>query len=451
MPTECSAKPMGFARVDGRAVVADFDGGEITSNAGGLLLGATDRAIGLVERFAACFADSRAAERVVHEVATLVGQRVFGIALGYEDLIDHDQLRHDPVLGVVLGRLEARHGRCAPLAGKSTLNRLEHGAAEADRYRRIAHDGAAIEALFVDLFLDAHARRRRRSCSISTPPTTRCTATRRGGSSTATTTATATCRSTSSAAGICWRRSSGAPTSTPRPARSRRWRASSANPRPLAAGADRPARRRRLRAGAPDGLVRGQPGRLPVRPRAQPAAGRAHPRRARLGRARRRDDWAASRRNCQTFSTGFSSGERGGSGRSVRFPGTTSAPARCHPARLCSTGPDSPVSNASSQRSPCAVRSRRSAGTRLPASRRTASPGTSLPRIDLPLHAVAQHGGVRRFEVPQRPCRLACGILLNTADDAVQQQHCPDEGRVLQVAERRGDERGGEQDVDQRA
>src|SRR3954468_2414437 len=159
MPTECSAKPMGFAPVDGRAVVADFAGGAITSNAGGLLLGATDRAIGLIERFAACFADGRAAERVVHEVATLVGQRVFGIALGYEDLIDHDRLRHDPVLGVVLGRLEARHGRCAPLAGKSTLNRLEHGtAAAADRYRRIAHDGAAIEALFVDLFLDAHAQ-----------------------------------------------------------------------------------------------------------------------------------------------------------------------------------------------------------------------------------------------------------------------------------------------------
>jgi hypothetical protein len=79
---------------------------------------------------------------VVHDVATLVGQRVFGIALGHEDLIDHDRLRHDPVLGVVLDRLEARHGRCAPLAGKSTLNRLEHGGAEADRYRRIAHDGA---------------------------------------------------------------------------------------------------------------------------------------------------------------------------------------------------------------------------------------------------------------------------------------------------------------------
>ena len=122
MPTECSAKPIGFARVDGRPVVADFEGGAITSNAGGLLLGATDRAIGLVERFAACFADGRTPERVVHEVATLVGQRVFGIALGYEDLIDHDRLRHDPVLGVVLGRLEARHGaaRRSPARARST-------------------------------------------------------------------------------------------------------------------------------------------------------------------------------------------------------------------------------------------------------------------------------------------------------------------------------------------
>ena len=79
-------------------MVADFDGGQITSNAGGLLLGATDRAIGLVERFAGCFSDGRSAERVVHQVETLVGQRVFGIALGYEDLVDHDRLRHDPVL-----------------------------------------------------------------------------------------------------------------------------------------------------------------------------------------------------------------------------------------------------------------------------------------------------------------------------------------------------------------
>ena len=80
---------------------------------GALLLGATDKAIKLVDRFAACFTDGRTAGRVVHDVRTLVGQRVFGIALGYEDLNDHDDLRRDPVLGPVLGRLEARLGAVA--------------------------------------------------------------------------------------------------------------------------------------------------------------------------------------------------------------------------------------------------------------------------------------------------------------------------------------------------
>src|SRR3712207_2282661 len=157
MPTDCSPALFELARVGGRAVVAGFDGGAITSNAGALLLGATDRAIGLVRRFAACFRDARAPERIEHEVATLVGQRVFGIALGHEDLIDHDQLRHDPVLAILAGKLEARRAGCAPLAGKSTLNRLEHAASdEPGRYHRIGHDAAAIEALFVDLFLEAH-------------------------------------------------------------------------------------------------------------------------------------------------------------------------------------------------------------------------------------------------------------------------------------------------------
>ena len=158
MPAECSPPAMQFARLDGRSVVADFGGGVMTSDAGALLLGATDRAIGLVDRFAACFSDGRAAGRVVHDVTTLVGQRVFGIALGYEDLIDLDALRRDPVLGVVLGRLEAGRVGCAPLAGKSTLNRLEHAPSSAHRYRRIGHDAGTIEGLFVDLFLDAHGQ-----------------------------------------------------------------------------------------------------------------------------------------------------------------------------------------------------------------------------------------------------------------------------------------------------
>ena len=118
MQTECSADLFGFAPVARRAVVAGFDGGRMTSDAGALLLGATDRAIGLIERFAACFTDGRRAELTEHEVRTLVGQRVFGIALGYEDLIDHDQLRHDPTLAVLAGKLAARRQDCAPLAGK---------------------------------------------------------------------------------------------------------------------------------------------------------------------------------------------------------------------------------------------------------------------------------------------------------------------------------------------
>jgi hypothetical protein len=142
--------------------VADFDGGAITSDAGALLLGATDRAIGLVDGFAACFSDGRDPGRVAHELPTLIGQRVFGIALGYEDLIDHDDLRRDPVLGAVLGRLEAKRPGLAPLAGKSTLNRLEHapqeGSGGVHRYHRIGHDPAAIEDLFVELFLDAHEK-----------------------------------------------------------------------------------------------------------------------------------------------------------------------------------------------------------------------------------------------------------------------------------------------------
>ena len=158
MPTECNPALFEFAPVEGRQVVAAFDGGAITSDAGALLLGETDRAIRLTERFAACFTDTRAAELVEHQVATLVTQRVIGIALGYEDLNDHDELRHDPVLAVLAGKLEAKRSDCAPLAGKSTLNRLELSRSEPTRYHKISHDPAAIERLFVDMFLEAHRR-----------------------------------------------------------------------------------------------------------------------------------------------------------------------------------------------------------------------------------------------------------------------------------------------------
>jgi hypothetical protein len=156
MPTQCSRELFGYEVVEGRQVVAAFDGGDASSDAGALLLGATDRAIGLVRRFGACFEDSRAQAQVEHTIEAMVAQRVFGIALGYEDLVDHDQLRHDPVLATLAGKLEARRKNCAPLAGKSTLNRLEHAPLGSDRYHKIGHDAQAIERLLVDLFLDAH-------------------------------------------------------------------------------------------------------------------------------------------------------------------------------------------------------------------------------------------------------------------------------------------------------
>jgi Transposase DDE domain group 1 len=158
MPTECSADLFGFARVEGREVVAAFDGGPITSDAGALLLGATDRAIAMMDRFATCFHDDRRVDLIEHEVVTLVGQRVFGIALGYEDLNDHDDLRHDPIMAVLAGKLAARREDCAPLAGKSTLNRLELSRLEPTRYHKISHNPIAIKRLLVDLFLEGHER-----------------------------------------------------------------------------------------------------------------------------------------------------------------------------------------------------------------------------------------------------------------------------------------------------
>jgi hypothetical protein len=147
MLTQCSRDLFGFAPVEGRLVEAAFDGGDNTSDAGGLLLGATDRTIGLVGRFAACFVDGRAQAQVEHTIEAMVAQRVFGIALGYEDLVDHDHLRHDPVLATLAGKLEAKRQRCAPLAGKSTLNRLEHAPLGPSRYHKIGHDPAVIEHL----------------------------------------------------------------------------------------------------------------------------------------------------------------------------------------------------------------------------------------------------------------------------------------------------------------
>jgi hypothetical protein len=107
MPTECSAGQFDFGTVEGRVVEAAFDAGLVTSDAGALLLCATDRAIGMIDPFASCFHDERRPDLTEQAVSTLVGQRVFGIALGYEDLNDHDELRHDPMMAVPAGKIEA--------------------------------------------------------------------------------------------------------------------------------------------------------------------------------------------------------------------------------------------------------------------------------------------------------------------------------------------------------
>ena len=151
MPTECSQGELELGRSGGRKLVGAFDGGAITSNGGVVLLAAADRTIDLGRRLAACFTDHRLAEAVRHSVPDLQRQRIFRIALGHEDLIDHDALRDDPALAAVLDKPGAR------LAGKSTLNRLEHaGKIGSDRHHKLDHDVDAIERLFVDLFLDAH-------------------------------------------------------------------------------------------------------------------------------------------------------------------------------------------------------------------------------------------------------------------------------------------------------
>jgi hypothetical protein len=144
-----------FQAVARRAVQARFDGGAMTSDGGAVLLREVDRVTGLLSQLAACFRDARDPARRTHPVAALVRQRVYGLALGYEDLNDHDQLRHDALFAVLAEAAELT----APLAGKSTLNRLELSAAtveEAERYKKIAVDHAAVDRLLVDVFLQAH-------------------------------------------------------------------------------------------------------------------------------------------------------------------------------------------------------------------------------------------------------------------------------------------------------
>jgi hypothetical protein len=159
MQTECIAGQLEFEGFSGRRVVAAFDGGAVTSDAGALLLRETDRAIRLIERVAACFSDGRDPGQLIHALPSLLRQRIVAIALGYEDVNDHDRLRFDPVLALFGDSLDAKRKDCAPLAGKSTMNRLEHARDEGcSRYHKISCDHEALQDVFVDVFLDAHGK-----------------------------------------------------------------------------------------------------------------------------------------------------------------------------------------------------------------------------------------------------------------------------------------------------
>jgi hypothetical protein len=162
--TECNQESFEFEELFSRQVVARFDGGTISSDAGGLLLRETERRIRLLKRLRGCFSDGRNPARIEHGLEQMLAQRIYGLALGYEDLNDHDQLREDPLLAVLVGkshptgedRIRPRD-RGKPLAGKSTLNRLEQGSATPDRYKKVNYDAEAIDRLLVDLWLEAHA------------------------------------------------------------------------------------------------------------------------------------------------------------------------------------------------------------------------------------------------------------------------------------------------------
>jgi hypothetical protein len=162
--TECNQESFEFEELFSRQVVARFDGGTISSDAGGLLLRETERRIRLLKRLRGCFSDGRNPARIEHGLEQMLAQRIYGLALGYEDLNDHDQLREDPLLAVLVGKSDPTgedrirpRDRGKALAGKSTLNRLEQGSATPDRYKKVNYDAEAMDRLLVDLWLEAQA------------------------------------------------------------------------------------------------------------------------------------------------------------------------------------------------------------------------------------------------------------------------------------------------------
>jgi hypothetical protein len=151
--TECTELRFAFATEGRREIVAEFNGGTISSDGGALLLRETDQKMNLLVRFSQCFLDGRDADLIEHSVEQMLAQRIYGLALGYEDLNDHEQLRNDPLLRVLAGKAEPDQ---EALASKSTLNRMELGDGTPDRYKKITFWRDAIDDLLVDVFLEAH-------------------------------------------------------------------------------------------------------------------------------------------------------------------------------------------------------------------------------------------------------------------------------------------------------
>ena len=151
--TECNQSSFGFEAFGAREIVSKFDGGTISSDGGSLLLRQTDKRLNILPRLAQCFLDGRNQELVEHSILEMVSQRIYGLALGYEDLNDHEQLRKDPVFGILVGRADLE-----PLAGKSTLNRLELGTGINDRYKKITFWKDALDELMVNIFLESYKK-----------------------------------------------------------------------------------------------------------------------------------------------------------------------------------------------------------------------------------------------------------------------------------------------------
>ena len=150
--TECTQESFSFAAHFSRRVEAGFTAGQVSSDGGALLLREADRRINLLGRVAACFLDGRSPLLVRHQLSEMLSQRIYGLALGYEDLNDHEQLRTDPLLGLLSGKRKLEE----PLAGKSTLNRLEL-VGRTGRYHKIGYSAESIDRLLVDLYLESQA------------------------------------------------------------------------------------------------------------------------------------------------------------------------------------------------------------------------------------------------------------------------------------------------------